>query len=155
MKYCETLVAFKEIPDEVSLCINISNCPVHCPACHSKHLWNDVGTPLDESEVERLVNENDGITCVAFMGGDAEQDSVDKLAKFTKEKLGLKVAWYSGRKELSDKVSIENFDYIKLGPYIEEYGSIDKETTNQRMYSVDDGELIDITYKFWEKKAWM
>ena len=27
LKYVDTLVTFSEIPDEISLCINVSNCP--------------------------------------------------------------------------------------------------------------------------------
>ena len=38
LKYLDTMVTFSEIPDEVTLCINLTNCPYHCPDCHSKEL---------------------------------------------------------------------------------------------------------------------
>ena len=38
MKYTDTQVTFSEFPDEIALCINISNCPWHCPGCHSPEL---------------------------------------------------------------------------------------------------------------------
>lgn len=38
LKFTDTQVTFSEIPDQISLCINLSNCPYHCPACHSKEL---------------------------------------------------------------------------------------------------------------------
>ena len=47
LKYVNTEVVFQEVPDEISLAINISGCPIHCPDCHSKFLWENVGTILD------------------------------------------------------------------------------------------------------------
>lgn len=43
LKYVNGGVVFQEIPDEVTLSINISNCPCHCPSCHSQYLWKDIG----------------------------------------------------------------------------------------------------------------
>lgn len=62
----------------------------------------------------------------------------------------LKVGWYSGKQELSKDIDIENFDYIKLGPYIEDLGGLKSPNTNQRLYKIIDGEMIDITNKFWK-----
>ena len=39
LKYVNCGIVFQEIPDEVTLSINISNCPCHCPGCHSNYLW--------------------------------------------------------------------------------------------------------------------
>ena len=72
LKYVDTLVSFQEIPDEISLCINISNCPNNCPGCHSAYLKDDVGTPLTYTELMRILKDIRGITCVCFMGGDKE-----------------------------------------------------------------------------------
>ena len=33
IKYESTLITFTEIPDEISLCLNISGCPCHCEGC--------------------------------------------------------------------------------------------------------------------------
>jgi hypothetical protein len=45
----------------------------------------------------------------------------------------------------------EVFDYIKVGEYKEEYGPLNKETTNQRLYEITSNNVIDITSKFWNK----
>ena len=150
LKYYNTMVVFEEIPDEVTLAINITNCPCRCAGCHSKFLWEDVGTPLDEEALDTLVSENGGVTCVCFMGGDSEPSSVDRLAEHVK-KLGLKSGWYSGFDEISESVELKNFDYVKIGRYMEDKGGLNKPTTNQRMYMVrQDGSLMDITEKFWK-----
>ena len=38
LKYVDSQITFREIPDEITLCINISNCPFRCKGCHSKEL---------------------------------------------------------------------------------------------------------------------
>ena len=157
-KYYNSMVVFEEIPDEITLAINITNCPCRCVNCHSKFLWEDVGTELTFEELERLIKENDGITCVCFMGGDANPKEINDLATYISAKnmcgyKSLKIGWYSGKDELSEDIDISLFDYIKLGHYDEKFGGLDKETTNQRLYKIahDKESLIDITSKFWRQ----
>ena len=150
LKYVDTKVTFSEVPDEISLCINISNCPCHCKNCHSSYLAQDIGTELTFNEVRKLIKKNSGISCIAFMGGDSEPKRIDALASFVTNHYQLKVAWYSGRQELSKDINLEWFNYVKLGPYKEEFGPLNSRTTNQRFYKVSDGELINITSKFWK-----
>lgn len=148
LKYYNEMVVFREIPDEITLAINITNCPCHCNGCHSQFLWEDIGTPLTFNEVDNLIGKNRGVSCICFMGGDSEPSVIDSLAAYIREKYeGLKIAWYSGREKISNEVDKTNFDFIKIGPYIEELGGLDKETTNQKLFSVSNGKLLDITKK--------
>ena len=149
IKYVNTLVSFSEVPDEISLCIEISNCPCHCKNCHSSYLAEDIGNILNLQALTSLIDSNSGITCVCIMGGDANPGEVDDIAQDIKEYYPkLKVAWYSGKQELSKDINLEFFDFIKLGPYIEELGPLNSKTTNQRFYKIENNKLIDITYKF-------
>ena len=145
LKYVDTLVGFAEIPDEISLCINISNCPCHCKGCHSSYLAEDIGEELNIHSLKNLIDNNKGITCISFMGGDSNPSDINTLAKWVKINYPIKVAWYSGKQELSKDINLSNFNYVKLGPYIEELGPLNSETTNQRFYKIDD-----ITYKFFK-----
>lgn len=157
LKYTDTQVTFAEVPDEITLCINISNCPCHCKGCHSAYLAEDIGALLSETGLTLLIEANRGISCVAFMGGDVNPEEINLYAAFIKGMYpGIKVAWYSGRQELSKDIDLMNFDYIKLGPYDEDKGPLNKRTTNQKFYKVfhfSTGrcELIDITHKFWRE----
>ena len=153
LKYVDTKVVFQEVPDEVTLAINISNCPCQCKGCHSSYLAQDIGTELTFNEVRKLIKKNSGISCIAFMGGDSEPKRIDALASFVTNHYQLKVAWYSGRQELSKEIDLQNFDAIKLGPYIEELGPLNSRTTNQRFYKVNGKELVDITSKFWKHET--
>ena len=160
MKYTDTQIGFQEFPDEISLLINISNCPFHCPGCHSPELWEDVGTELTFDELDKLIQSNKGITCVGFMGGKEEE--VNKLSRFIKDKYPkLKVGVYSGGYSVVH-FDFEVLDYIKVGSYMEEYGPLNNPNTNQKMFKLVPNsskyikdknrfkEMIDITYKFWK-----
>ena len=157
LKYIETAVTFREIPDEVTLCINITNCPNNCPDCHSPYLAEDTGEYLTIPAVIELIEENDGITAISFMGGDSEPSYVNKVAGFVRENYPkLKICWYSGAETISKDIDIINFDYIKVGPYDSKLGGLDSETTNQKMFKVEEYiddlgptfDLVDITHKF-------
>ena len=150
LKYVDTKVTFAEVPNEISLCINISNCPCNCKGCHSSYLAEDIGNELNGNSIKELINNNKGITCICFMGGDSNPLEVDALAQFIKIYFPIKVAWYSGRQELSKDINLNNFSFIKLGPYIEELGPLNSNTTNQRFYKVEEGKLVDITNLFWK-----
>ena len=159
MKYYNAMVVFEEIPNEITLAINITNCPCHCKGCHSKFLWEDTGTELTFEELDRLIDKNDGITTVCFMGGDANPREVNDLARMIKsEYKKLKVGWYTGRDYISKEVNWDWFDYFKVGHYDEDLGGLNKKTTNQRLYHVNrinigdsiNYKLDDITHLFWK-----
>ena len=161
VKYYNAMVVFEEIPDEITLAINITNCPCHCKGCHSTFLWEDKGILLTSEELDLLIDKNDGITTVCFMGGDAEPEVINVLAEYVHEVKHLKVGWYSGRDSYYKNINFNYFDYIKLGHYDEDLGGLNKETTNQRLYKItheklEDGvkklDFEDITNKFWKIK---
>lgn len=153
LKYYNFDIVFQEIPDEVTLAINISQCVHHCKGCHSPYLQTDVGNELDAQVIDALTARYNGaITCVCFMGGDHDPAQIDALAQEV-HRLNpkLKTGWYSGDSEISPKVDIGHFQFIKIGPYMEEYGSLKSKTTNQRLYRISpDRTLEDITSGFWK-----
>ena len=149
-------IVFQEIPGEVTLALNLSNCPCHCPGCHSPHLAEDIGEPLNEELLAGLIDRYKGlITCVAFMGGDAEPDVVARWAEWIKafslqqSAFSLRTAWYSGRNSFPKNP--RGLDFLKLGPYVEELGGLKSEKTNQRLYKRVGEEWQDITSVFWKK----
>lgn len=157
IKYTETQVTFSEVPEEISLCINISNCPHKCKGCHSPHLQEDVGNELTTEVLDKLIESNKGITCVCFMGEGNNPKEIDLLACHIKLKYeSLKIGLYTGNVKVPEYIDINNFDYIKLGPYIKEKGPLNNQNTNQKMYKVLFGELVDSTYLFWNiKEEWI
>ena len=150
LKYYNYDIVFQEVPDEVTLAVNLSNCPNHCPECHSPHLCKDIGNCLDEEAISNMISKyNKSITCFCFMGGDANQDEVIKMAEYVHKTFDKKVAWYSGKQTFPKDIT--PFQYLKLGPYNPKYGGLDKKTTNQRMYKIYNTKPIDITNRFWRK----
>lgn len=148
LKYYNFDIVFQEIPDEVTLAVNITNCPHRCENCHSPHLHNDIGHALNEAEVDALLKKyGKQITCFCFMGGDAAPQEVEHLAAYVRQKSRLKVAWYSGNAQLPK--SFPTFDYVKVGSYQPSRGGLKSRTTNQRLYRNQNGNPVDITAKFW------
>ena len=137
MKYVCSEVVFQELPDEITLAINISGCPIRCPDCHSKYLWEDVGEVLTTEVLESLINKNPGITAICFMGGDSDTNEIVNLAKYVKLN-NLAVGWYSGKQAVPNEVlnNLRYFDYIKVGPYIKEKGPINNKNSNQILFEV-------------------
>lgn len=152
MKYVDVAMTFSEIPDEVILCINISNCPFNCEGCHSQYLKQDIGTELTIKELDRIIKENKNVsTCVCIMGGDAAPSELNILFKHIKSNYPHKTAWYSGNDILVNDVNIAYLDFIKLGHYDKIKGPLTSKDTNQRLYKVGANyKLEDITYKFWK-----
>lgn len=151
VKYHNFDVVFAEIPDEVTLAINLTNCPNRCPGCHSPHLRADGGEPLDDGGLLALLGKYArSVTCVCFMGGDAEPQEVARLARVAKRAFpALRTGWYSGRERLPEGVAAEAFDYVKLGSWIEKRGPLTAPSTNQRLYRVGaGGTMTDITERF-------
>ncbi len=131
-------IVCQEVPDEISLALNISGCPNHCEGCHSPWLWGDEGERMTEELLEGLISKyGRAITCVCFMGGDAAPEEIENAAKFIKAEFpGLKTAWYSGKAVLPEGVDIKALDFLKLGPYIEALGGLKSPTTNQALYKI-------------------
>lgn len=155
-------VVFEEIPDFVSLAIEITNCPGQCVGCHSPWLREDIGEELTVEKLNELIDQNRGVNCVIFMGEGKDPEALKQLASSIRLRNAslrydypLKVALYSGRSDVEPEYD-RYFDFIKVGPYIPEKKALNYETTNQRLYEIKwDGEVSvreDITYKFWKRQ---
>ncbi len=150
LKYYNYDIVFQEIPDEVTLAVNLTNCPHRCVGCHSPHLREDIGDVLNDRTLDSLLKKyGQQITCVCFMGGDGQANDVETLAKHLRQHSKLKVAWYSGNAMLPRNAQL--FDYVKVGGYKPELGGLRSRTTNQRLYRYTNGHSEDITERFWKK----
>lgn len=144
-------IVFREVPGEVTLAINLSGCPHRCKGCHSPHLREDIGEVLDEDAISHLLEKYcSAITCVCFMGGDADYEKVADSAAFIRIKTDgrIKTGWYSGNNSLPERLSLRHFNYIKVGAYVERLGGLDVPTTNQRFYRIENGKMTDVTSSF-------
>lgn len=151
IKYVSSQVTFMEIPTEVTLSLSISNCRNRCRGCHSAFLREDIGTELDDAELDRLIRRNEGITAVLLLGEGKDRERILKLAETIRKRYKLKAGIYSGRERVEEDIWLA-FDYVKVGAYSERFGSLDKETTNQRLFRGEGKVKEDITNLFWRKK---
>ena len=143
-------IVCQEIPDEITLAVNISCCPNRCPGCHSPWLWEDAGEEMAEEMLVTLIGRySSAVTCFCFMGGDADPFEVQRLAQCVRKEFPhLRTAWYSGKERIPDGFDISSMDYIKIGPYIAEKGGLKSRETNQMLFRVHpDGRMERIFLK--------
>ncbi len=143
-------IVCQEIPDEITLAVNISCCPNRCPGCHSPWLWEDAGEEMTEEMLVTLIGRySSAVTCFCFMGGDADPFEVQRLAQCVRKEFPhLRTAWYSGKERIPDGFDISSMDYIKIGPYIAEKGGLKSRETNQVLFRVHpDGRMERIFLK--------
>lgn len=131
-------IVCQEIPDEITLAVNISCCPNRCPGCHSPWLWEDSGQEMTEELLSSLIDRYaSAITCFCFMGGDADPMEIMRLSKWIRASYPhIRTGWYSGKETLPEGFDIKALDYLKLGPYIAELGGLKSPTTNQILYRI-------------------
>ncbi|MBP1676825.1 MAG: hypothetical protein H6Q20_1384 [Bacteroidetes bacterium] len=156
LQYLSYNIVFQEVPGEVTLAINLSNCPNRCKGCHSPFLQENIGDVLDEAVINALlIKYGEAITCICFMGGDADPQMIEQLCSYIKSYTNgqVKTAWYSGKQTLPDGFDIRELNYLKLGPYVESLGGLDSPDTNQRFYVIVRGELMDQSVFFQKKKG--
>ncbi len=145
-----TSVVLEEIPGKVSLAIDITNCPMRCPGCHSPFLQTDTGEELTTDILDALIADNFGVNCILFFGEGQDDGSLLDLAWHIRDHYpNMEVALYSGRPEVPNTYW-RVFHYIKTGPYIEKLGPLNSPSTNQRLYKVEGHRRIDITSQFWK-----
>ena len=148
-------VTFSEVPDETSLVIMFSGCPNRCMGCHSSHLWDNTrGEPFTLISLLKLIQRvGQYITCVTFLGGEWEPERLKELL-IAVRCYNLKTCLYTGLDDTSTLGDLlPHLDYIKVGHFDREAGPLRSPTTNQRMYTVHNGELkADITKRFRRKE---
>ena len=154
----DTTITFAEFPDEIALCVNITNCPGMCLNCSEPWLLEDKGTLLTENEIDRLISEHKDITVFALMGGDRDHEDIVRIADYIHSKYNLKVGMYSGKDYLDMKL-LSCLDIYKIGRWIMPEGDVkDWHKTNNgvlqfpwsnQLYFERLGDLwINTTYKF-------
>lgn len=141
LKYLGYGIVLQEVPDEISLAINISGCPHKCEGCHSKYLWEYEGEYLSEYFINIIETYKLFISCICFMGGEQNQEELLEYLKHAKS-IGLKTCLYSGCDSINDiEMLLPYLDWVKTGRYDEllktndniQYG-VKLATSNQHMY---------------------
>ena len=163
LKYLgQPTITFAEFPDEISLVLNISNCPGTCKQCSEPELREDVGELLTFSALDEMIRSHPGITLIGIMGGDNDHSAVEKLAQYVHEKHHLRVGMYSGFNFLDINL-LNCLDYYKIGefrPFVgdestwkdQTAGPIVLPVSNQVMFKRVGDKWINITDKFRKHK---
>jgi anaerobic ribonucleoside-triphosphate reductase activating protein len=140
MKYLTEQIVFQEVPNEISLAFEITNCPRKCPGCHTPELQCDCGNTLTKQIFHQICEKysaHDGkylFTCVLFLGGEQHHSELIDLLILCRN-VGLKTALYTGANSLRIDV-MRLLNYVKLGEYNKELGGLDSPKTNQMFVEI-------------------
>ena len=142
-------IVFQEVPDHISCCFQVTGCQIKCKECHSPELWNNHnGKELSvDSYISVLKRYNTYISCILFMGGDTEENTMELFLR-TAKNYGFKTCLYTGYEEINPRY-IQWLDYAKTGKYIEELGGLSSRITNQKFIDLQTNNCLN--YKFWSR----
>lgn len=145
MRYSSLQIVFQEVPNEISLALHITGCPLRCTGCHSSDIRNPkVGTVLTAENLNQFLTEyRNYITCVVFLGGEWEPSILIEFLEII-QKRNLKTCLYTGYEyhQVSPEI-LKHLDYLKYGPYRPELGGLDSPRTNQRFIEVNSGFVLN------------
>lgn len=146
MYYDSIDVVFQEVPGEISLAFVMSGCQLQCPGCHSSYTWKTKNKQIlteeyFESYIGKYVHL---ITCILFMGGEWN-DSLSNFLVIAK-RYGFKTCLYTGLtlEEIENKnINLtKSLDFIKVGRWDPEKGSLNKTHTNQQFLKLPSKENL-------------
>lgn len=159
IKYTDAQITFREVPDEISLSINISNCPYKCQGCHSPRLQQNIGKELTKEIIYDLIEQHKSeITCVTFLGDGGNMKEIADLIKYVHLN-GYLTCLYTGSTNIDDIIHECDgcLNFLKIGQYVKKFGGLDSSSTNQRFIKIhykDDAngkkfvEYKDLTERF-------
>lgn len=149
LKYYNKMVVLQEVPGEIAVSFAIAGCPHNCKNCSWANTIHKMqAKELDDSIYKAQLNKYKGLaTCVLFMGGNWEKEDLIKKLAMAKEN-GFKTCLYTGDiLENVDNTILDNLNYIKVGPYVEHLGGLDKETTNQVFYDLSNNKIMNECFR--------
>lgn len=154
LRYVDVDVYTTEIPDRLCAGISFTGCPIHCYECQWRELWDtDIGKRFDYEALASICANAALCDCILFMGGEWDNDLVEYL-KWIKTNTNYKTALYSGRtlqyflkRDINNQI-FHYLDYLKVGRYLKRLGGLQSPITNQRLYRLKDGQIVeDITHE--------
>ena len=126
----------------------VSGCPIHCPGCHNKELWDiNSGKPMTVQEVFDALNEDE--FNISILGGEPlmQYSSVLALCKKIKAETGKTIWMWSGYtiEEIRERFPeiLEYIDVLVDGPFKEEFYEPNLQwrgSTNQGVIDINTSE---------------
>lgn len=149
--FTQEQIVWQEVPNEVSLAFLISGCPLRCAGCHSADSWKaNRGEILSVDYLRtRLKMYRNLLTCVLFLGGEWQPETLLALLNVARDEFGLKTCLYTGleRDELPP-ILLPKLTFLKTGRWVAALGGLDNPNTNQRFIDLRTDE--DWTHLFWK-----
>lgn len=127
---------FIEVPDHISINIYVQGCKNNCKNCQNPELQSfEGGKIINGSDIASILLSKPMADWICWLGGDAIYQP-DAFLHFNKlfKSFNKRICLYTGSYFNDIKNLLDNVDIVIDGPWIEKLGSIDTETTNQKVY---------------------
>ena len=174
IKYIPELtdVVLEEIPDKVTLAVEISNCRGSCPGCHSPFLKRDIGEELTPAIVEKISSEKGdpewmrefrlksleiyNQLLIPEWGPPIDGLNMDNIATYVKPKTKMHAEWDEVPDEIKDMEPVASHwqEHDKLGEALIKglgarnckiyQGRIDPMELTQTCYSTIPAALVEL-----------
>lgn len=135
-----------------SFTIWFGGCTFRCPDCQNPELQEQVGDDWSVKDLIHMILDNYeryNVQSVVFLGGEPLQQNQQELLSLCSalHSMGLKIWLYTGYDlEQVDREIIQYLYMIKCGRYIRELAQDGfPASSNQKIYKVKAGDLVDIT----------
>lgn len=145
MEIFDKSITYQEVPDKICFTLFVAGCKNNCKNCSWKGKFSKSSKLKLEDFEKEILDKKNYVDVIVFLGGEWLDDFIDylKVAK----KCGFETCLYTGLDDVSNE--IKNYlDYLKVGKYIEERGSLFSRNTNQRFYDLKNNKEI----KFYEQQ---
>jgi anaerobic ribonucleoside-triphosphate reductase activating protein len=146
MKYWQHTIVFQEMPKDVALAFELTNCPFRCDGCHSPHLQEDNGYELTVDVFKNILNKYVGlVTAVLFLGSaynDVDRDLLMQMLDYAKT-MNMKTCIWTGEEDVCPAIK-DRLDFLKVGQYRKDLGGISDKNTNQRYFDLKNNCLVEV-----------
>jgi len=145
MEVFDKTITYQEVPDKICFTIFVAGCKNNCKNCSWKGKFDKISNFGLEDFEKEIKEKKDYVDVIVFLGGEWLDNFVDYL-KVAKRN-GFETCLYTGLDDVNNEIK-SNLDYLKVGKYIEERGSLFSRNTNQRFYDLKNNKEI----KFYEQQ---
>ncbi len=146
MRYSDIQIVLQEVPGEISICFNITGCPLHCDGCHSPYLWKeDSGELLTENKYLNVLKKYQKMaSTVLFMGGEWHEKELENFLSIA-QKMNFSTCLYTGLEDVSPRIK-SKLTWLKTGAWKQNLGGLESPKTNQRFTEIKTNKNLNTLF---------
>lgn len=139
MEIYDKTITYQEVPDKICFTIFVAGCKNNCEKCCWKEKFEKKYYFSLKDFQQEIEKKKDYADVIVFLGGEWVDDLIDYL--IIAKQNGFETCLYTGLDDVAENIK-KHLDYLKVGQYIEEKGSLFSKNTNQKFYDLKNKKEI-------------